>query len=69
METWYLLYDGSSPDGRGMPDYIGRTLSREEAKAHHWKCWNDDYSIGRVKIITDTTEDIPFGDLYDWDEK
>jgi hypothetical protein len=54
-EIWYLLYDGDSPDGRGIPSYIGRTLDRNIAWAHHEKC-KSPYSTGRVKIITDTQE-------------
>ena len=29
MGTWYLLYDGSSPDGRGFAKYITRTIDKE----------------------------------------
>jgi len=26
METWFLLFKGSSPDGLGRGTYVGRTL-------------------------------------------
>ena len=32
MDNWYLLFDGTSTDGRGQPKYVGRTLSKKNAK-------------------------------------
>ena len=54
MDAWYLLYDGSSPDGRGAGNYIGRTTDKKVAKAHFKKCAEDPYSTGGVTIVTDT---------------
>jgi len=56
MGPWYLLYDGSSPDGMGHGYYCGRTTDPEVAKAHFLKVWSDPYSTGKVTIITDTKE-------------
>jgi len=53
METWYLLFDGDSPDGMGSPDYIGRTLDKDKAQAHHDKCRENPYSTGKVVVVTD----------------
>ena len=53
--TLYVLYDGSSCDGRGNPYYIGRTKDKKVAKAHFNKCKKNPYSIGEVRIMTDTT--------------
>ena len=50
--TWYLLFDGSSPDGRGNPNYIGRTTDKKKAVAHYKKC-KSPYSTGKVIIVTD----------------
>lgn len=52
--TWYLLYDGTSVDGRGDPKYIGRTLSEEDAIAHNNRCKTNPYSTGKVVIVTET---------------
>ncbi len=51
---WFLLFDGSSPDGRGYPDYIGRTTNRKEAHKHYRLCKDNPYSTGCVKVATDT---------------
>lgn len=53
--NWYLLFDGSSPDGRGTANYIGRTLSRQEAKRFLKKNSDNPYWTGYVLIVTDTT--------------
>lgn len=54
--VWYLLYDGSSSDGIGWPDYVGRTTSVKVAKKHFKKCKSDRYCTGKVLIVTDTKE-------------
>lgn len=54
--TWFLLYDGTSPDGRGHPKYIGRTTDLEKALKHFQKCAHSPNSIGEVKIINDKHE-------------
>lgn len=53
--TWYLLFDGTSVDGRGEGRYIGRTTDPEKAKRHYQKCSENPYSVGHVAIVTDTT--------------
>jgi len=53
-ETWYLLFGGSSPDGRGEGDYVGRTTDKKVAFKHFNRISKDPYSTGCVKIITDT---------------
>lgn len=54
--AWFLLYDGSSPDGRGHPEFVGRTTDPKEAKAHWEKCQNP-YSTGKVVIVTDEKQE------------
>lgn len=53
METWFLLFDGSSPDGRGQPDFAGRTTDKAKAKKHYEACRKNPYSVGQVIIVTD----------------
>jgi len=52
-ETWYLLYDGSSADGRGQGTYAGRTTDKKKAVSYFKKCKADPYSTGGVDIVTD----------------
>lgn len=52
-ELWYLLFDGESVDGYGIPNYIRRTLSKKEALKFFDKCKNNPYCIGNVIIVTD----------------
>ena len=52
-ETWYLLFDGQSPDGLGHADYVGRTLDREKAQTHADECEEDPHCTGYVIIVTD----------------
>lgn len=54
METWFLLYDGSSPDGLGANKYVGRTTDKEVAREHFKKCYENPYSTGSVITVTDT---------------
>lgn len=53
-ETWFLLFDGSSPDGRGPGQYIGRTTDVKAATWHFRKVDGDPYSTGYVLIVSDT---------------
>lgn len=53
MALWYLLFDGSSPDGRGEPKYIGRTTSKTIAKKHFKEVESNPYSTGKVMIAND----------------
>lgn len=53
METWFLLYDGSSEDGMGTGNYVGRTTDKQAAMAHYQKCASNPYSTGYVLIVKD----------------
>jgi hypothetical protein len=53
MSLWYLLFDGSSTDGRGEPKYTGRTTHKELAKKHFKKVDKNPYSTGKVMIAND----------------
>lgn len=61
-EVWYILFGGTSEDGRGRGTYIGRTTDKTVAKKHYEHCRKDPYSTGRVVIYTDTSasEASPF---------
>ncbi len=52
-EPWFLLFGGSSPDGRGEGKYIGRTTDPKAAAWHWRKVHADPYSTGYVLIVTD----------------
>ena len=65
--TWYLLYDGSSPDGRGTPRYIGRTRNKLVAKKHYKDISKDPYSTGGVEYVT-KTEKHQVNQWTDWDK-
>lgn len=65
-ETWFLLFDGSSPDGRGFPEYVGRTTDAKAAKKHFTKCHKNPYSTGSVFIVTDHTN-VSANPDTDWD--
>ena len=54
-QTWYLLLGGFSSDGMGQGEYIGRTTDKTKAKAHYDACRKNPYSIGGVRIVTDST--------------
>lgn len=51
--TWYLLYGGSSEDGRGPGVYEGRTTDVSVALKHHKKI-DSPYSTGYITAVTDT---------------
>lgn len=53
MALWYLLFDGSSPDGRGEPKYVGRTTSKALAQKHFKEVESNPYSTGKVMIAND----------------
>lgn len=53
METEYLLFFGTSEDGRGNPDYVGRTTDKKQAYKHFKLCENNPYSNNKVMILTD----------------
>lgn len=53
--TWYLLYGGSSEDGRGPGVYEGRTTDVKVALAFRKKLDKvGPYSTGYVHAVTDT---------------
>ena len=54
--AWFILYDGQSPDGRGQPQFCGRTTSVRIAKAHFIKCNSNPYCTGKVQVVTDREE-------------
>ena len=50
----YLLYSGSSSDGRGEGTYIGRTTDIDKAIEHFNLINKSTYSTGKVVCVTDT---------------
>lgn len=52
MAKWYLMYDGSSPDGRGGAKYFGRTTDREIAEEFYLSNKKNPYWTGYVDIVT-----------------
>lgn len=56
--TWFLLFEGSSVDGRGSPKYVGRTIDKHAARTHYINVKNNPYSIGKVEIITDNSRTV-----------
>jgi hypothetical protein len=56
-ELWFCLYDGTSPDGRGIPSYAGRTVSAKTARVF-LRDRKSPYWTGRVTILTDTNERV-----------
>jgi hypothetical protein len=67
-ETWFLLYGGTSADGRGFPKFQGRTTDPQLAFNHYTSCQKDTYSCGKVVIVTDSSEEqaTPW---TDWESK
>lgn len=53
-DTWFLLYGGSSVDGRGPGIYKGRTADESVAREHHSEISKDPYSTGYVLRVTDS---------------
>ncbi len=57
-ETQYLLYGGSSVDGRGPGEYKGRTTDvNVAAKYYVEEILANPYSIGYVEAVTDTAQE------------
>lgn len=52
MDAEYLLFDGTSTDGRGAPKYIGRTTDKKKAEKHYKSCQSP-YSTGKIMVLTD----------------
>lgn len=65
MTPWYLLFDGTSVDGRGPATYCGRTTDQTIARFHKKNCDNDFYSVGYVVVVTDDQHCRVFDD-NDW---
>lgn len=55
MTPWFILYDGTSPDGRGVARYAGRTTDPSIARKHFEKTQSDPHSVGYVLVVTDTS--------------
>lgn len=55
MKTIYLLFDGSSEDGRGTPSFIEATEDRIKALSHYQKVTDNPYSTGYVQVLTKTS--------------
>lgn len=66
MKTWFLLFDGSSPDGRGQPAFVGRTTNKAKARKHYEACRKDPYSTGNVRIATNHNYSIASAET-NWD--
>ena len=64
--TWYLLYTGTSTDGRGPGVYVGRTTSKLTAYHHYQTERANPYSTGGVQIVTDTSNTFAHA-FTDWD--
>jgi hypothetical protein len=65
-ETWYLLFAGTTADGRGDANYTGRTTDKSIAKKHWDECKSNPYSVGKVIVVTDTKHKRIIFD-YDWE--
>ena len=52
-DVWYLLFGGSSQDGRGTGTYFGRTTDQNAAREHYDSLVTNPFSIGRVEVVTD----------------
>jgi len=51
---WFLLFDGTSSDGRGPAAYCGRTTDIATAERYLQKFKAGPYSVGGVRVATDT---------------
>ncbi len=54
--TWFLLYGGTSEDGRGPGVYIGRTTDKTIAFEHCKNQEENPYATGCVVAFTDTRQ-------------
>lgn len=52
-DPWFLLYGGTSVDGRGPGEYVGRTTDKQKAIKRFREVRKSPYSVGYVEIITD----------------
>jgi len=62
---WYLLYKGTSQDGRGHPSYAGRTQDPATARAFLTQERKSLYTISHVLVVTETSAVIAYqpGDI------
>jgi hypothetical protein len=51
--VWYLLYSGSSVDGRGHGVYTSRTIDAVAAARHALACLQNPYATGYVLAVND----------------
>lgn len=65
-EKIYLLYAGESEDGKGHPDYLGRTADKAEARKHWDSLKGNPYSVGKVVMITKTSANLMWSEA-DWE--
>lgn len=61
----YLLYDGTSEDGRGNGKFYKSTKDKKEALKHYKAVKKDPYSIGSVWVLTSSSLDRIFSDLLE----
>jgi hypothetical protein len=71
--TWFLLYEGTSEDGRGPGKYIGRTTDKTVAFNHCKTQEENPYATGGVVAITDTKQismSVKYRSVFstDWEE-
>ena len=66
MNTWFLLFDGSSPDGRGFSHYVGRTQDKKVARQHFDRCESSPYCTGGVRFATDSNYGV-IDAVTDWE--
>ncbi len=66
-KVWFLLYDGTSVDGTGPGEYVGRTTDVNVAKKHWKKTTESPYCTGKVVIVTDTKVTVAWRDT-NWSE-
>lgn len=52
-QTWFILYGGTSVDGRGHEAFVERTTNSKVAKRHLKRNEKNPYFVGSVDVITD----------------
>lgn len=62
----YMLYDGYSVDGRGDPEYFGRTTSKSEARKFLDDHKNDTFWTGKIQVLTDSFIHFMYVDSPEW---
>lgn len=62
---FFLLYGGTSEDGRGYPKFERCTTDKTEAKRHFVRCKGNPYSVGHVDIVTQNCM-VQASDDTDW---